>query len=168
MYKLYRNFSLSSSFQIFRSGSTVSLIAPVSFKSFNFNNFFPISSEVFFVTSKKFLAPVFSTIENFFNGFSSFYYKVLHAKGIGFKVYYYRKRHKLYFMLGYNHITAFQLSSEVFVRVRKQFVLLISSNRQILNNTIVNVRLLRYPDPYRGKGIRFRYQIMKFKVGKQR
>jgi large subunit ribosomal protein L6 len=111
-----------------------------------------------------------SYFSNYNNSFDSQfgYYSVLHVKGIGFKVFYYNRGHSLYFSLGFNHLVKAKLPKSVFVKVRKQYVLLFSSDKQILGQTVHTVRHLRFPDPYRGKGIRFRFQVMKFKPGKQR
>lgn len=96
-------------------------------------------------------------------------FQILYAKGIGFKVYYYLKDHSLYLNLGYNHLCRYRLSSYLMVKVRKQYMLLYSLETFI--NIIIpsyEIRALRIPDPYRGKGIRFRFQEIKFKPGKQR
>lgn len=96
------------------------------------------------------------------------FFSVLHVKGIGFKVFYFRHKHALYFILGYNHITKFFLPSSIYVKVRKQYILLFSNDKSVLGQTTSFIMRLRYPDPYRGKGIRYRFQIIKFKPGKQR
>jgi|UPI00068A7296 hypothetical protein len=102
------------------------------------------------------------------SAFSFGYYSVLHVKGIGFKVFYYAKEHSLYFVLGYNHMVKFKLPQSVFVKVRKQYVIFFSADKNLLGSSLYYIIHLRYPDPYRGKGIRYRFQIIKFKPGKQR
>jgi len=95
------------------------------------------------------------------------FFQILHVKGIGFKVYYYRKTTSLYLNLGYNHICKYCLESVGSVKVRKQYLLLFTPLSSIM--FFVNeIKNLRKPDPYRGKGIRFRFQEIKFKPGKQR
>lgn len=95
-------------------------------------------------------------------------YQILHVKGIGFKVYYHKIAHSLYFNLGYNHLCKYNLTLTMGVKVRKQYLLLYSSIKPELSVSIYQIRALRLPDPYRGKGIRFRFQQLKFKPGKQR
>lgn len=113
---------------------------------------------------------VSNTVNNLSNSVSSIhgYFSVLHVKGIGFKVYYYSKLNALYFSLGYNHLVKYRLADNILVKVRKQYILMFSYNKQDLGTTICQIRRLRYPDVYRGKGIRFRFQSMNFKPGKQR
>jgi large subunit ribosomal protein L6 len=95
-------------------------------------------------------------------------FQILHVKGIGFKVYYYRKQHSLYFNLGYNHLCKYKLDRLTYVKVRKQYTLVYSRIFSKFNLSVYEIRHLRYPDPYRGKGIRFRFQHIIFKPGKQR
>lgn len=96
------------------------------------------------------------------------YYSILHVKGIGFKVFYFSRLHALYFSLGYNHIVKYRLSRDIAVKVRKQYLLFFSQSKDSIGRSVYQIRHLRFPDPYRGKGIRFRFQIMNFKPGKQR
>lgn len=95
-------------------------------------------------------------------------YQILHVKGIGFKVYYHKLAHSLYFNLGYNHLCKYNLTLTIGVKVRKQYLLLYSTVKPELSVSVYQIRALRLPDPYRGKGIRFRFQQLKFKPGKQR
>lgn len=125
----------------------------------NFNNVFFFSKEIAGSTASFYN----SILKSHFG-----YYTILHVKGIGFKVFYFAKRHSLYFSLGYNHLVRYGLSPEVSVKVRKQYLLFFSRNKALLGTSIYQIQHLRFPDPYRGKGIRFRFQIMAFKPGKQR
>lgn len=95
-------------------------------------------------------------------------YQVLHVKGIGFKVFYHLNNHSLYFSLGYTHLLRFSLPPSITVKVRKEYILLFSLDSLVLGTTVEQIRGLRRPDPYRGKGIRYRFQLIKFKSGKQR
>jgi ribosomal protein L6P/L9E len=95
------------------------------------------------------------------------YFQILHVKGIGFKVYYYWKTKSLYFNLGYNHICKYCLEYIAEVKVRKQYLILFTKIISLIFY-VNEIKNLRFPDPYRGKGIRFRFQEIKFKPGKQR
>ena len=133
--------------------------------------FFPFSadytSESFFI-SKAQLNTYVSSLSQAHSGLTSGYFSILHVKGIGFKVFYSSVKHALYFTLGYNHITKFCLPVSVKVRSLKNYLIFYSFDKGSLGSTIYGIRHLRYPDPYLGKGIRFRFQLMRFKPGKQR
>lgn len=151
-------FALSNNFSSLNSSVFFSL-------STSGDKFFPNYNGKFFSSPDK-LGSVMATYKRI--GINFGFYAVLHVKGIGFKVFYFSKRHSLYFILGYNHIVKFRLPPSIFARVRKQYLLFFSFDKELLGKTIYQVQHLRYPDPYRGKGIRFRFQVMNFKPGKQR
>lgn len=95
------------------------------------------------------------------------FYQILHVKGIGFKAYYYSKEHSVYFNIGYNHLCKFSMAFSWGVKVRKQYILIFRKAISLIS-VAKEIIQLRKPDPYRGKGIRFRFQEIKFKPGKQR
>ncbi len=133
--------------------------------------FFPVSpnyaSGLFFV-SKAYTNTYLSLMRQSCRGLMSGYFSILHVKGIGFKVFYSTFRHSLYFNLGYNHITKYRLPPSVSVRSLKGYLMFYSFDNHSLGSVVYGVRHLRYPDPYRGKGVRFRFQLIRFKPGKQR
>lgn len=115
----------------------------------------------------------FKSIKFFFTHFrlslinSKFFYSYIHLKGIGFKLYKSIKTNSLIINSGYNHYTKVTCPSFINIVVRKFYVLIYSNSS--LHNYFVNVlRNVRYPDPYRAKGFRFKNQIVKLKIGKQR
>lgn len=121
-----------------------------------------------FITSKSEFTYCFKYLTTLTCVYDNIFYQILHVKGIGFKVYMYIRERSLYFLLGYNHICKYRLPQSIFTKVRKNHLLMYSTINASLNSVIYQIKHLRYPDPYRGKGIRYRFQIMKFKPGKQR
>jgi ribosomal protein L6P/L9E len=95
-------------------------------------------------------------------------FQILYARGIGFKVYYYKHDHTLYLALGYNHLCCYCLSQKMFVKVRKQYMLIYSKLDFDIMFPAREIKGLRLPDPYRGKGIRVRGEELELKKGKQR
>jgi hypothetical protein len=135
--------------------------------------YFPFDTR-FFNRVKTFcisLAQLFSGIarlRSIYTGLRGGYFCVLHVKGIGFKVFLSVIQRALYFFLGYNHLTKFKVPATVTAKPLKNHILLFTFRNDFFGSTVYHVRRLRFPDPYRGKGIRYRYQIMRFKPGKQR
>ena len=71
------------------------------------------------------------------------------------------------FTLGYSHSIEFLLPTGVEMKVEKQtHIVLTSHDRQLLGQTAANMRLLRPPDPYKNKGVRYTGEPLKKKVGK--
>lgn len=121
-----------------------------------------------FCVSRAYLQSFFTRLRNVDTGIRAGYFRVLHAKGIGFKVFRSIFKHALYFFLGYNHVTKYRVPRAILFKPLKGHVLFFSSDKGGLGSSIYHVRHLRFPDPYRGKGIRYRFQLMRFKPGKQR
>jgi ribosomal protein L6P/L9E len=95
-------------------------------------------------------------------------FQILHAKGIGFKAYYYKHDHSLYLALGYNHLCRYALSHKTFVKVRKQYMLIYSKLNFNIMSPSKEIKALRLPDPYRAKGVQVRGEEFELKKGKQR
>lgn len=155
--------------QKFASSHCFLKLSPTSVASAtNFNNLAVVKNfDNFFFVSRKSVGSVVSAYSSLLHSHFG-YYSILHVKGIGFKVFYFARLHSLYFSLGYNHIVKYRLPLDINVKVRKQYLLFFSYNRSLLGSSVYQIQHLRFPDPYRGKGIRFRFQIMVFKPGKQR
>jgi ribosomal protein L6P/L9E len=127
-----------------------------------------VSRTDFFCPTKSYLHTFYSNLQLASVGARSGYFNVLHVKGIGFKVFQSVLKRSLYFFLGYNHVTKYKVSALVNFRPLKGHILLFSSSKSVFGAVIYHVKHLRFPDPYRGKGIRNRFQLMRFKPGKQR
>lgn len=171
----YYWFNPSSKISFF---SFVGKIGRANFK-FSFNYYFPyifaynnnsfIKKDYYFLTySKKFIKSFFSLFKNSITGISSGFFRYIDLKGVGFRVLYSSDFHSLYFFLGYNNVTSYKLPNSVRVKIRKQQILLFSYDNCRLSYVCYEIKSLRFPDPYRGKGILFREEHLVFKPGKQR
>lgn len=138
---------------------------------FPFFYYFPFfyRGDIFFLSPhKKYTKTVYGLFSSTFFGVTSGYFRYMELKGVGFRVLYSPSMHCLFFFLGYNHVTSFYLPISVQIKVRKQYILFFSYDKSVLSYVCSQVKYLRFPDPYRGKGILFRDEILKFKPGKQR
>ncbi|NOZ25625.1 MAG: 50S ribosomal protein L6 [Nitrospirae bacterium] len=109
-----------------------------------------------------------SLIANMVKGVSEGYRKDLEIVGVGYKVD--SKGNKLVFSLGYSHPVEFELpegvSAEVDHKARPMRVSLMSHDKQLVGQVAANIRALRPPDSYKGKGIRYAGDRLKLKPGK--
>jgi len=121
-----------------------------------------------FCISRAYLNSFLTRLRNLDIGLRAGYFRILHVKGIGFKVFQSLIRSSLYFFLGYNHVTKYKMPDPVSFRPLKGHILLFSVQKAPFGSAIYHIRHLRFPDPYRGKGIRYRFQLIQFKPGKQR
>ena len=69
--------------------------------------------------------------------------------------------------LGYSHPIEFLLPPGVEAKVDKQtHIVLNGADRQLVGQVAAEIRALRPPEPYKGKGIRYTGEVVRKKVGK--
>ncbi|WP_333654774.1 50S ribosomal protein L6 [Dissulfurispira sp.] len=107
-----------------------------------------------------------SLLSNMVNGVSRGYERVLEITGIGYRAQV--KGNKIVFTLGYSHPVEFELPAGVSAKVdEKQTTITLSGiDKQLLGQVAANIKELRAPDAYKGKGIRYAGEGIKLKAGK--
>lgn len=105
-------------------------------------------------------------IGNMVTGVTQGYQKGLEITGTGYKAQV--AADKITFSLGYSHPIEFKLPAGIKAAVDpKQTQLTISgTDKQLVGQICADIRALRPPDIYKGKGVRYAGQRMKLKVGK--
>lgn len=73
--------------------------------------------------------------------------------------------------LGYSHNIIFELPKEISVETitekgKDPMIKLTCSDKQLLGQVANKIRSYRKPEPYKGKGIRFKGEVVRTKVGK--
>jgi large subunit ribosomal protein L6 len=99
-------------------------------------------------------------------GVSQGYQKVLEIVGVGYKAQV--VGNKLVLALGYSHPIEFQLPEGIKASVdaKQTQITLAGVDKQQLGQVAGSLRALRFPDAYKGKGIRYAGERLKLKVGK--
>jgi large subunit ribosomal protein L6 len=107
-----------------------------------------------------------SIISNMVTGVLQGYQKVLEIVGIGYKAQV--KGNKIVLTLGYSHPIEFPLPEGIKASVdAKQIIItLTGADKQQLGQVAANIRSLRPPDSYKGKGVKYSGEYMKLKAGK--
>ncbi|MBI5409740.1 MAG: 50S ribosomal protein L6 [Nitrospirae bacterium] len=107
-----------------------------------------------------------SIIANMVKGTSAGYQKQLDISGVGYRAQVQGK--KIVFTLGYSHPVEFYLPEGISAEVdKKQTQLTLQGiDKHLLGQVAANIRGLRRPDIYKGKGIRYSDEFIKLKVGK--
>ncbi len=108
-----------------------------------------------------------SLFENLVVGVKEGFSKTLVIKGVGYRVA--QKGTALEFNLGYSHSITFPLPEGVDVKFdeKDQNTFTLSGpNKQLVGQTAANIRKLRKPEPYKGKGIRYSDEHVQLKAGK--
>lgn len=105
-----------------------------------------------------------SHIQNMIDGVTKGFTKVLEINGVGYKVAMQGKDLKL--ELGFSHPVIFKIPEVVEVKVEKNQITLFSADKELLGITAAEIRALRKPEPYKGKGIKYLDEIIRKKAGK--
>lgn len=107
-----------------------------------------------------------SLISNMVTGVSQGYQRVLEIHGVGYRAQ--LQGNRLLLTLGYSHPVEYHLPEGVSATVdqKQTTITLTSVDKHLLGQVAANLRALRPPDPYKGKGIRYAGESLKLKVGK--
>lgn len=105
-------------------------------------------------------------IANMITGLSQGYQRVLEIAGIGYKAQ--LKGNNLVFSLGYSHPVEFALPQGITATVdeKQTTITLKGVDKQLIGQVAANIRSIRPPDAYKGKGVRYAGQKLKLKAGK--
>lgn len=103
-------------------------------------------------------------IQNAIVGVTKGFEKQLEIQGVGFRAEV--KGNALSFALGFSHPVTFPLPKGITATVEKNIITIRGIDRQVVGETTAQVRRLRKPDVYHGKGIRYAGQVLKLKPGK--
>ncbi len=108
-----------------------------------------------------------SLIQNLIDGVTEGCSKKLEIRGVGYRVA--QKGADLEFNLGFSHPITFPLPEGVeitFDEKNNNIFTLSSIDKQLVGQTAANIRSLRKPEPYKGKGIRYADEHIQLKAGK--
>jgi large subunit ribosomal protein L6 len=104
-------------------------------------------------------------VANMVTGVTDGYSKTLEIVGVGYRVQ--AKGSGVEFSLGYSHPVPVTPPDGVTLRVETPTRLVVEGiNKQQVGQVAANIRKLRKPDPYKGKGVRYAGEQIRRKVGK--
>ena len=107
-----------------------------------------------------------SIIANMVTGVNTGFQKNFDIMGVGYKAQVQAK--KIIFTLGYSHPVEFDIPEGISAEVDKKMTQLTIQgiDKQLVGQVAANIRALRPPDVYKGKGVRFKGEHIKLKAGK--
>jgi large subunit ribosomal protein L6 len=106
-----------------------------------------------------------SLISNMVVGVSQGFEKNMEIVGVGYRVI--QQNKDVQFQLGYSHPIVFSPPAGITIEVLEATKFKIKgSNKQEVGQVAANIRKLRPPEPYKGKGIRYRDEQVRKKAGK--
>lgn len=103
-------------------------------------------------------------LQNMVEGVTQGFKKQLEVNGVGYRVAMQGRDLKL--ELGFSHSVVFKIPEGMTAAVEKNMITLESSNIELLGQTASEIRSLRKPEPYKGKGIKYAEEVIRRKAGK--
>ena len=107
-----------------------------------------------------------SLLQNMVTGVSEGFKKALEITGVGYRAQV--QGGKIIFTLGYSHPVEYALPAGISAEVDKKqtSLTLAGADKQKLGQVAADIKALRPPDSYKGKGVRYAGEHIKLKAGK--
>ena len=172
------NISIPEKVKVLLSGNIINIEGPIGKKTLNIDlNIFDLTinegKEVLIKpkkvdeNTKRLWGMNRSLINNAIIGASKGYEKVLELTGVGYRAA--LKGKQLNLQLGFSHDINIDIPEGIKITVEKQTIIKISgSDKQQVGMIASKIKLIRPPEPYKGKGIKERGQYILRKEGKKK
>jgi len=103
-------------------------------------------------------------IDNMVVGVSTGFTRALEINGVGFRAAV--AGNVINLSLGFSHPVIFNLPQGVEAKIEKNVITLSGFDKQLVGQVAANLRALKKPEPYKGKGIKYVEEQIKRKAGK--
>jgi len=104
-------------------------------------------------------------ISNMVQGVNKEFDKKLELEGVGYKVN--LSGSKLIMQLGFSHPVEVEAPKGINFKVEKNVISVSGIDKYLVGQTAANIRKLKKPEPYKGKGIRYQGEVIRRKEGKK-
>ena len=106
-------------------------------------------------------------VNNMVRGVSEGFSKKLEIQGVGYRAA--ADKNYLSISLGYSHEIKYAIPAGITIAVDKQTVIAITgSDKRVVGQIASEIRALRKPEPYKGKGVRYEGEYIRRKEGKKK
>jgi len=106
-----------------------------------------------------------SLVANMVTGVTDGFRRTLEIVGIGYRAT--KQGHKLVLTVGYSHPVEIDPPDGVEIEVPSTNVVVVTgADKEKVGQTAANIRAVRPPEPYKGKGIRYQGEVVRRKAGK--
>lgn len=104
-------------------------------------------------------------VANMVNGVTAGFEKTLELVGVGYRAA--KQGNKLVLTVGYSHPVEFEPEKELEIEVpAPNKVIVKGADKEKVGLLAANIRAVREPEPYKGKGIKYSDEVVRRKVGK--
>ena len=104
-------------------------------------------------------------INNMIIGVSDGFKKDLEIVGVGYQASVQGSRLKL--QLGYSHDIFFDFPDSVTIKADRTAISVEGNDKQLVGSVASKIRSFRKPEPYKGKGVRYKDELVRIKQGKK-
>ncbi len=108
---------------------------------------------------------IWSLSKNAIEGVTKGFEKILEIEGVGYRATIEGK--ELVLFLGYALPVRMPIPDYVAVSVEKNTIKITGINKEQVGQVAAEIRALKKPEPYKGKGIRYRGEVIRRKAGKK-
>ncbi len=115
--------------------------------------------------SKELWGTTRSVISNMIEGVTSGYTKELQIKGVGYRAE--MQGENLFLKVGFSHPVEFKKVEGINFAVLKDIVTVSGIKKDLVGRVAAEIRRIRPPEPYKGKGIRYKNEVIAMKEGKK-
>lgn len=105
-----------------------------------------------------------SLVKNMLLGVKTGFEKKLEINGVGYKAAV--SGEKLVLNLGFSHPYDFVIPKGIKILVEKNIVTISGFDKQLVGEVAAQIRKIRKPEPYKGKGIKYSDEVIRRKAGK--
>lgn len=106
-----------------------------------------------------------SLAENALMGVTDGFEKVLEIEGVGFRAVVEGKN--LILNIGYSHPVKVDAPDGITISVEKNTIKIAGIDKYLVGQIAADIRALKKPEPYKGKGIRYKGEVIRRKSGKK-
>ena len=104
-------------------------------------------------------------VSNMVEGVSTGFTKQLDIIGVGYKAE--NKPYGLLLSLGYSHTIEFKAPEGIKLTAPTPTTILVAgANKEVVGQVAAEIRSLRKPEPYKGKGVKYQGEVVRRKAGK--
>lgn len=105
-----------------------------------------------------------SLIANMVQGVNEGFEKKLEVNGVGYKIAV--QGRKVVLNVGYSHPVEYDLPEGITAQVEGNIISISGIDKQLVGEVSAQIRKVRKPEPYKGKGIKYIDEVVRRKVGK--
>lgn len=106
-----------------------------------------------------------SHIRNMVEGVNTPFVKKLVLEGVGYRVE--LKGNQLSMNLGFSHPVLITIPEDIIATVEKNIITISGADKDAVGQFAAEVRALKKPEPYKGKGMRYEDEVIQRKEGKK-